>query len=355
MYYQNILKEEFYKNQEILIIKDFIRKYQNYEVIDSFEIKIDDLFVNDSIEWYDLWDGERRAHPFRNFEKIINKMYSNIGLGKLLDPQAWVLFSSNPNIYLFQNDKYYLNIKENEDKLTKYKNLSKESIQFILSQFRKQKIKEQSRSYINNNNYSIPIFNYPILNYEKYNNFIESLSSLLNNISIKNINDYASKYGYFKKIVLYYDNNKYRKTKKRSKDLSLNLYLRNVESYSILKIFCDNLFIRNNINSISINNIGFFPSSPSLVFSSPFNFKTVTTPKNTDLEYNKQASDLNFNLNNPVDYTAIKASGLLSYFYNGNNFQQKFLYTNLEPSLLILNLRKEELSKLSTLKFEFRK
>jgi hypothetical protein len=112
----------------------------------------------------------------------------------------------------------------------------------------KQKIKEQSRTYINNNNYSVPIFYYPILNYEKYNNFIESLSSLLSNISIKNIDDYYSKYGNFKKIVLYYDDNKsIRKTKKRTKDFSVNIYLRNEESYNILTKFCDNLFIRNSI------------------------------------------------------------------------------------------------------------
>jgi len=205
------------------------------------------------------------------------------------------------------------------------------------------------------------------------------LDHLEDKLNIININEYESKYGKAFRLTTYY-------LKKESKLPKSNgfivpdevkTFLRNKNSIDTLQQFCDFLLAqRFSCNDIIIKNIEFTPAIPSLIYSnsvlSIHNAKTQRSFKKFDIanhgasanKYFRPVRGVQPKLNNDdqpklnndderfIDLVITNGKHLQLQYPHG--FITGNYLTGYYPSLLLLNLTKEELGKLKNLEFEFK-
>jgi hypothetical protein len=149
LYYQNILKEDFYKKQELIALQNF---YDQWKYIEMFDHKIQ--------------EGEMfRYHTEPSFGS--GPRYSNY-LNSL-----WTYYKRD--LYTYNNKEMIALLKsDNVDSEEKWDRLP--------------------RKYGSNDLYQIP-YKIMVTPNENFYKFIEAYTELLHVLSIKNINDYQTKFG----------------------------------------------------------------------------------------------------------------------------------------------------------------
>jgi hypothetical protein len=295
VYAQNIQKEKFYKQQEPIIVKEFLSRYINYPLFDTFEIKIGEPFhCNGTVG---------RLHNSKNC------LYSS-GAKTHFDR----FYPVNPLKYKYLRADNQSLIKPNV-------NSSPWNSGNILS---KDNLTEH---------YIIPVDFYPHFNEINSGILSDIISKFLENISIKE-KDYDSKYGSsFLGYFAFLDVKINKKGKIRQSITTLKSFsFRNSNTLYAIADFAEKIDFKSTPNSLEIKNNNF--ELTSAWYAQEFQNKSHPINK----------SDLSISLGN---------KNLLLNFSNGIMSRNSIWNDSYQyrPCLLFVNITESELSKLKTLEF----
>lgn len=293
VYAQNIQKEKFYKEQEPIIVQEFLSKYVNYPLFDTFEIKIGDPF------------------------------YCN-GTGSQLHNYKNCLYSAGAKAH-FQRF-YPLDTLNNK----------------FLGADNVQSYPWNTGNLLSKNNltehYIIPVYYNPHFNELKSGLLSNIISKFLENISIKE-KDYDIKYGssfigYFIFLDVILDT---RGNVKKSYKILKSYPFRNSNTLNAIADFAEKIDFKSTPNSLEIKNNNFELSSGW--FSQEFQNKSHPFKSSNLAEsLGSGSNNLLLNLSNGTRSNS-------GYGARGGGFYQY------RPCSLFLNITENELSKLKTLEF----
>jgi hypothetical protein len=323
VYAQNIQKEKFYKEQEPKIVQDFLLKYIEYPIFDTFEIKIGEAFRDrKKLSFIKKFDAETKqsyiratdSYRFRDYidEKSIKKIYDILPNNLFL--------SMDPNPHRQWNYMYmWESLKGTKVEVEKI----------------------EGGEYIFGNptieTYIIPISYSPHYNEENAASLSEILTNFFNKICIKN-NDYESKFGdtYTASLCLI-KGYKNKKGKFKGSNIDKQTYkLRNQKSIKIINEFSQLLGIKSNPNSLEIINSNSKFELNSGWYYQPF--QNYTSPLGRNNIFNTENYQLNL------------AEGVGGSYYINSGINTY----NYRPCLILLNVTQAELSKLNKLEFKWK-
>jgi len=327
VYAQNIQKEKFYKEQEPKIIKDFLQKYIEYPIFDTFEIKIGDPFRSNKNLAF-------RKEYFRDSKQAV---FTGIGFKDISDV---VDESSLKKIYnILPNNLFMIRNRENPyNELHKWESVNGTKVEKIIGYGGNSDVWSNPKI----ETYIIPIIYSPHYNEENASKLSEILSNFFNKISIKNI-DYESKYGetYTASLCLLKEFRNKKGIFKGSTIDKQRYKLRNLKSIEILNEFSESIGKKSNPNSLDIENFKVKLELNSGWFFQPF--QNYTNPHGFNNIFDKFNQEVfQVNLANGIGSSQDVSSTSAYYSYS------------FRPCLLLLNISVNELPNLNKLEFKWK-
>lgn len=354
VYAQNVIKEKFYKEQELIAIKDFIKIYKDFWIIDSFSTHPCSPFFkkfDDKVNTYDIdiWkDGIGLTNSERHIQNFIDDFFKcKCYDGFMMD------FKGNPPL---EGDNNYKNI------MTFYKafiiGLSGNGLFFDNQEY-------IYKSNIFNDDLGGEFHFLPVA-YKAYYNLSKStiLSNatlkLLRAISINDKDDYKVKMGPVFELTLISSLKDQLKIESYStinsgdgpqkipfyettgKSISTTVYLRNKESLELLKGFFDQQFYRSNPVALKVKNFSDFSKKIHFTLRHKY-LKDFADP------FNEEYSSWSVRTEYTLDLTPC-----IPFDYKSEYNRKIGYHRALYPSILLLRFSLSDLEKIENIDFDWK-
>lgn len=316
VYAQNIQKEKYYKEQEPKILIEFLKKYIDYPIFDTFEIKVLEPFLNKDYLQIQRNLVINETQGFRNFGITYYKFGLKDKISSYLPGSMYN--NASGGIQIFKNQM--ITYKSNGTNRDEFSNESESE-------------SEQT--------YAYPIIYTPHFNELNASDLSSVLKTFFTNISLKDPK-YKDKYGDIYEANFLFQ---YSEINKRDKIIirqeTIKLGFRNPETVLIINEFASILEKRSNPNSLILNNANIFLNKKSYwAYQSSQNHTSLVNVRlNND---NKFEFDLNLADNFQPDNSSTSYS---SY----NNMPYKY-----HPVLIFFNVTEKELANLKKLDFNWK-
>lgn len=346
---QNVLKEKFYKEQEILTIKDFIEIYKNFWIIDSFSTYPCNPYFT-TIDQNERWRFERY-----------------LGIGSELGDVGYWQDSDNGIIQALKKNYCFDGLMSNFSSDDTRTNLSYYFPQILRlndnGSFKKETNWRNNQPNvfgdISGDFYILPIIFKPHYNLKNALIINNAIKKLLNSISITNKDEYTNKLGLTYELTLTTFSKEQlmmgpmTSIKNGSNTIKVPFYettnkilnntysLRNKESVQILRDFFVSQFDRSGISSIKIvNNTSF---SKLFHFGLRHNYLKVIARDKGEF----------YSVDDDTFYATNFRTDLKSIDLNPSSFFGDKRYA-LYPSVLMLRLSLNDLQNLKEVQFEWK-
>ena len=334
VYARNIQIERFYKEQEPKIVEDFLSKYIDFPIFDTFQIKIGEPFKN-----------PQKQSPSFSIKK-------NYKTGEVFYSGAEALFFIN-EIGMNQLNKIIpnVNFRHYSGQRSNYMHLWNSQPGTLAISNNGRDGNDGGLRSPEIESFIIPISYLPNFNQENVTILSELLDNFFNKIAIKNI-DYEQKFGKTYSAILYLLKS-YRNKKGEFKG-SINekkyFKLRNEKSIEIINKFSELIAHKTNPNSIEIINLNTkFELNSGWFYQS---FQNHIEQYKDEYEKARPSSEYERLINQSFERgEVINVNFFPELVVSKGYVTNKYTYN---PTLLLLYVTENELSNLNKLEFKWR-